>query len=443
MPLTGLDIYKLLPKTNCKKCGFPTCLAFAMALAAKKTSLDKCPDITEEAKQSLASASEPPIRTVTFANAGNSIKLGGETVLFRHDKTFWNPCGLGIYLSDAMSDESAAQILGDFPKLQFERVGEKLRSEFIYIENSSDDAAKFSALLKKAITLNAFVVARAKKPEIIDEFLKNNAGSKLIIAGADKTNFESYVKAASAHGCPLVIAAESLDELSELTLAAAKLNFREIIIELKSASKLELLNMLIQIRRLALKKNLRQFGYPVLVRSLSEDVIDEASEAAQYIEKYASIVILKTADIAAHLALVSLRQNIYTDPQKPVAVEPKLYKFGAVGDNSPVLVTTNFSLTYYSVSPEIENSKVPCYLLVVDTDGMSVLTAWAADKFNPERINDAMKKAELDNVVKHKKIVIPGYVAVLSGKLNDLSGWEILVGPREATGIPKFLKTLQ
>lgn len=442
MPLTGLDIYKLLPKTNCKKCGFPTCLAFAMAIAAKKASLELCPDVSEDAKKTLAESAEPPIRTIVLQDGPRAFKLGGETVLFRHEKTFWNPCGLGVYLTDEMSDAEIGATIENFKKLQFERVGQKVRSEFLYLRNLSDDPARFQNLLKAAAGTDAFIIINSAKPEVIEQSVKSFPDRKFILSGADKSNYENYLKIASDSKCPMTITSDTLEELTEVTTSLAKQNFREIILELKPSAVLSSLNTLTQIRRLALKKNLRSLGYPVIVFTSGRSVLDEVAEAAQYIEKYASIVILKNADIAAHLALVSLRQNIYTDPQKPVAVEPKLYSFGSVSENSPVLVTTNFSLTYYSVAPEIENSKVASYLLIVDTEGMSVLTAWAADKFSAEKIAEAMKKENLQNLVKHNKIIIPGYVAVLSGKLADISGWTVLVGPKEASGIPKFLKTL-
>ncbi len=441
MPITGLDIYKLLPKTNCKKCGFATCLAFAMALAAKKTALEKCPDVTEDAKRSLEEASEPPIKTIAFQDGDRTINLGGETVLFRHEKTFWNPCGLGVYISDEMDEEQIGKIISDFGKLTFERIGQIVRSEFIYIENKLTDTSKFVQILKRILSTSAFIIARSTNIGTLSQILKE-MNKKVILSGARSSNYRDFLKLAQEMNCPLAITATSLDDISKLTAEISGQNFKNIIIELQPEDILKTVNTLTQIRRLSLKKNIRSLGYPVLVSTISQDIYSEVAEASHYIEKYASIVVTKTSEVAAHMALVSLRQNIYTDPQKPVAVEPKLYKFGNVTENSPVLITTNFSLTYYSVAPEIENSKVASYLLVVDTEGMSVLTAWAADKFTSEKVNDAMKKENLSEIVKHKKIIIPGYVSIMSGKLNDVTGWDVLVGPREASGIPKFLKSL-
>jgi acetyl-CoA decarbonylase/synthase complex subunit gamma len=251
------------------------------------------------------------------------------------------------------------------------------------------------------------------------------------------------VNLAKNYRAGLIVWGEDLDQLSELVQKIVALGFREIVLNLPEKGISTTLENLTQIRRLALKKRFRPLGYPVLVFTSGEDIYEHLSQAATYICKYASIVILPEGEIWEHLPLVALRQNIYTDPQKPVSVEAKLYSVGGVAQpNSPLMVTTNFSLTYFTVEPEITSSKIPSWLLVVDADGLSVLTAWAAEKFTPEGIVEAMKKENLEEKLSHRKIIIPGYVSVMSGKLNEISGWEVMVGPQEASGIPKFLKTV-
>lgn len=441
MPLTGLEIYKLLPKTNCKKCGFPTCLAFAMALAAKKVSLDKCPDVSEETKKILAEAAEPPIRTITLAE---KYKIGGETVLFRHEKTFYNPCLLGVLIKDTSEKEIIDEKIKNFYSLEFDRVGNKYKVELLLIKSENNDIEKIKYILGK-LKEDTLVGLISEIPEVIEEILKIK---KIHLIGVCNNieNAEKYVKLATQHNIPLVVSAEDLDNIVKIVEYIVKnYNFREIIINVPAKNYSKAIEYLTQIRRLALKKNFRSLGYPTILIIDKDDDIENLSLATLGILKYASIVVTNTTRQDIHLSLVTMRLNIYTDPQKPTTVEPKLYKIGgSPSENSPLLVTTNFSLTYYSVEPEIINSKIPSWLLIVDTDGLSVLTAWAAEKFTAEKVVEALNKEDILSKVKNKRIIIPGYVAVMSGKLSELlPDWEIIVGPKEASGIPKFLRTLK
>jgi len=456
--LTGLDIYKLLPKTNCGKCGSPTCLAFAMRLAQKKAALEECPDVSEEAKAILVAAAEPPIRTVILGEDENKVELGGETVLFRHDKTFYHPCGLGVILSDNLSPEKLGEELGKFNRLEMERVGQRVRLEFIYLRNESGNKDKFVPAIEEIQKqTKAVLILESKNLEILEEGLKTVKDNRILISETNENNYEKMVELAKKYNTGLIVETVDLEKASHLTSKIVALGVRDLVLRLGNTNLAQSLSELTQIRRLALKKNFRPLGYPVLVfadgRSVAEamerkqltnqgDDFETILQAGTYISKYASIIIFPKIEPWQFLPLSALRQNIYTDPQKPVAVEAKLYSIGGeAGNKSPLLVTTNFSLTYFSVEPEIVNSKVASWLLVVDADGLSVMTAWAAEKFTPEKIVEAIKKFEIETKVAHRKIVIPGYVAVMSGKLADLSGWEVLVGPREAAGIPKYLKS--
>ncbi|MCX7956522.1 MAG: acetyl-CoA decarbonylase/synthase complex subunit gamma [Endomicrobia bacterium] len=439
MALTGLEIYKLLPKTNCKKCGFPTCLAFAMALAAKKVSLDKCPDVSEETKKILAEASEPPIRTILI---DNKYKIGGETVLFRHEKTFYNPCLIGVLIKDTFDEGVIDERINSFDKLEFERIGQKYRTEFLVIKSESGDKEKVIRILNK-IKDNIPVAFLSYNVNTLSDILKIR---KLSVIGVLERpeDIDDFVSLARQYSVPLVVGGDNLDKIIEIIdTIVKKHNYRELIINISIKNYLQVVEYLTQIRRIALKRNFRNLGYPVSLILENEQEIENLCYATLGILKYASIVVVNTVRPEIHLALVTLRLNIYTDPQKPTTVEPKVYQIGGkpTGD-SPLMVTTNFSLTYYSVEPEILNSKIPSWLLVVDTDGLSVLTAWAAEKFVPEKVVEAMKKEGVMEKLKTKKIIIPGYVAVMSGKLNELlPDWEVIVGPKEASGIPKFLKT--
>jgi acetyl-CoA decarbonylase/synthase complex subunit gamma len=441
MALTGLEIYKHLPKTNCKKCGFPTCLAFAMALAGKKTSLDKCPDITEEAKIALESASAPPMATVIIGIGENRVEIGGETVLFRHEKTFYHPCGIGITLSDSLEKEKILQRIEMVNKLKFERVGIPLQVNLIAITNESNDSDRFCDVVKEATKKsNLPLILISNSPGAIEAGLKISGERKPLIYAAKQDNREAMIDLAKKYSCPLVIYGRNLEELVSLSQEVVASGVKDFVLDPGTRSLAGCLQDFIQLRRLALKRGYRPVGYPVIAFVKNNDPYQEVSIAATYIAKYANIVVLDRIEPEEILPLITLRQNIYTDPQKPIMVEPKLYEVGTPNENSPLLVTTNFSLTFFTVQPEIEASKIPSYLLIVESEGLSVLTAWAAEKFTAEGIAQAMKKAEVEKKLSHRKVIVPGYVAVMKAKLEEESGWEVLVGPKEGSGIPKYLK---
>ncbi|MBU1006451.1 MAG: acetyl-CoA decarbonylase/synthase complex subunit gamma [Candidatus Omnitrophica bacterium] len=442
MALSGLDIYKLLPKTNCKKCGSTTCLAFAMKLAMKKASLDQCPDITEEAKKALDQASRPPIATITIgAGDENRVEIGGETVLFRHEKTFYHQTAIAISIEDALSDADIAARLKSIEAISFERVGQHIVIDAIALIDKSKNTEKFIRALDIILTGSKKpLVLVSEAPKTIEAALKKCADRKPLIYAADAGNLKEMAAIAKNNKAPLALKAKGLEALSGLSNDAISAGMEELVLDPCPVTLNDALNDLTQIRRLSLKKNHRALGYPVISFVTDKDKYHTVQAASTLIAKYAGLIVLDSIDKETLLPIITLRQNIYTDPQKPVTVEPKLYSFGSVDKNSPVLVTTNFSLTFYTVSPELEASKIPAYLLVTDSEGMSVLTAWAAEKFTPEVIAETMKKFDVENTVSHKKIIIPGYVSVLSGKLEDASGWDVLVGPKEATGIPKYLK---
>jgi len=443
MALSGLDIYKLLPKTNCKKCGSPTCLAFAMKLAMKKASLDQCPDISEEGKKALDQASQPPIAAITFGSGDNKIVTGGETVLFRHEKTFYNKTAIAITVEDTLSEGDLVQRIKAIEELSFERIGQHIEIDMIALLNISSSSQKFLTALDKILTgSKKAIILVSDDVKIIEESLKKCSDRRPLIYAAGSSNLKAMCEVSKAHNAPLALKANSLEELDKLSQEAGSLGVKELVLDPLPQTLNTALNDFTQIRRLSLKKNYRAFGYPVVSFVKAKDKYEIVQSASLAIVKYVSIIVLDTLDRETLLPIITLRQNIYTDPQKPVTVEPKLYSFGAVDKNSPVMVTTNFSLTFYTVSPEIEGSKIPSYLLVTDSEGMSVLTAWAAEKFTPEVIAETMKKFDVEGAVSHRKIIIPGYASILSGKLEDSSGWKVLVGPKEASGIPKYLKEI-
>jgi acetyl-CoA decarbonylase/synthase complex subunit gamma len=441
MPLSGLDIYKLLPKTNCRDCGQATCLAFAMALAKKTVTLAKCPHLSPQAKSLLEASALPPIKLVTIGTGEEKLEIGNETVLFRHEEKFHHPCGLGLILEDSLPENEIKQEITKINQLKFERVGQLLRVNLIAIRQNKDQQAFLKAVKLTAEGSKLGIVLLSKDPATLRAALAIIKDRQPLIFPGE--NNGEVAKLAVEFKCPLVVTASDLDKLSAQSVELNKAGVTDLILDSGRKSIADKIWDLTQLRRLALKKNNRSLGYPAITVVENDDPYQELAEAATYISKYAGIVLAKGIETWQVLALLTLRQNIYTDPQKPLQIEPKLYSVGQVTDNSPLLVTTNFSLSYYTVLSEVETSKVPSYILSVDTEGMSVLTAWAAEKFNAEKITAAINKSNLKAMLRHNKVVIPGYVAVLSGDLEDQSGWKVIVGPKEAAGIPSFLKNLQ
>ncbi|MHC4524887.1 MAG: acetyl-CoA decarbonylase/synthase complex subunit gamma [Planctomycetota bacterium] len=441
MALTGLDIFKLLPKTNCKKCGMPTCLAFAMQLAQKRAELDACPCVSEEAKDKLAAAAAPPVKLVKFGSGDTEVQVGQETVLFRHEEKFHNPTVLAPTISDSLSDSELTDMIGKVNALQFERVGSHIGAGAVAIVNDSESDETFASVVKKvSLSVKLALILCSESPSAIRVAVAQTASLKPLIASATIENIQEMAAIAKENKCPVVAKAESLEALADLTKKIKSQGVEDIVLSLDSKTLKEQLYSLSRIRVLALKKAFRSLGYPTLSLVLGETSDEQIASAASLICKYSGIVILNTTETYAFLPLLTTVMNIYCDPQKPVQVEPKLYTIGEANSDSPVIFTTNFSLTYYTVEADVEASRVPCYIIVVDTEGTSVLTAYSGDKLNEKAVAEAIKKTDIENIVTHRKLIIPGYVAVMSGKVEEETGWEVLVGPRESTMLPKYLK---
>jgi acetyl-CoA decarbonylase/synthase complex subunit gamma len=445
MALTGVQIFKLLPKTNCKKCGFPTCLAFAMKLAARAASIDKCPDMSEDARNQLGAASAPPIRPVTIGAGDKAVVVGEETVLFRHEKKFVHPTVLALNIKDSMSDSEIAEKVDEVLKSEIDRVGQKLRVDAISVEYASGDKGRYEQAVKivAAKTPDMPIVLNCSAPDAAAGAVKALANQKPLLYGATADNIAAMAEIAKASGASLGVIADGLDALAELTEKAKELGVENLVLDHSARNAKGIIELNTQIRRAALKKTFKPLGYPILNPIMRDDSMLETALASIAISKYGSIVLLNGIEKWKNLALFTLRQNLFTDPQVPMQVEQKVYDIGETKPESPLLLTTNFSLTYFIVAGEIENSKVPSRLAVMDCEGLSVLTAWAAGKFTAGKIAEFIKGTGIADTVKNKEIVIPGMVAILSGTLEDkLEGWKITVGPREASGIPSFLKKL-
>ncbi|MBW2058188.1 MAG: acetyl-CoA decarbonylase/synthase complex subunit gamma [Deltaproteobacteria bacterium] len=445
MGLTGIQIFKLLPKTNCGECGVPTCLAFAMALAAGKAELSSCPYVSDEAKAQLAEASAPPIRPLTIGAGENALKIGGETVLFRHEKTFVNPTGMAVLIRDTMDDAEVGGRLKAFNEARFERVGLILRPELVAVKEESGDEKRFVGLIERVMKeTDAGLVLMSEKTELLAAGVRACAERVPLIYAATNGNSEALADLAKEHNCPLAAKAKDLEELSRLTTRLDQAGVKDIVLDPGSRTMRRAFEDEIFIRRAALQKKFRPLGYPTITFpcEMTDDPMKECLIAATFIAKYGGIVVLSDFQGHSLFPLLVERMNIYTDPQRPMMMTEGIYEIGNPDENSPVLITTNFALTYFVVSGEIEASRVPSYLLVMDTEGLSVLTAWAAGKFVGDAMGMFIKKCGIGEKIKRKRIIIPGLVAAVSGDLEEELGseWEVAIGPREAAHIAAFLK---
>jgi acetyl-CoA decarbonylase/synthase complex subunit gamma len=441
MALTGVQIFKLLPKTNCKKCGFPTCLAFAMKLAQGGADISACPDVSEEAKATLGEASAPQIRSFELGSGEKALKMGSETVMFRHEKKFVNPCAIAVNIKD--NDAALEQTASEVASSEIERVGQKLRIDAISVEYASGDSAKYEAAVKLIAEKapDAAIILNCKDSAAVEAAVKAVAARKPLIYAATEENAEAMAKIAKENSVPLVASASGLESLSALTEKIKGLGVEDIVLDSGAGTAREIIEHNTQIRRSALKKSFKPLGYPIINFVLRDDPILETSIASVAIAKYSSIVVLSGISKWKNLVLFTMRQNLYTDPQVPMQVEQKIYEIGEPSADAPLMITTNFSLTYFIVSGEIENSKVPSRLAVMDSEGLSVLTAWAAGKFTAAKIAQFISECGVADQISKKELILPGQVAILSGALEDkLEGWKITVGPREANAIPTFLK---
>jgi acetyl-CoA decarbonylase/synthase complex subunit gamma len=443
MALTGIQIYKLLPQTNCKECGFPTCLAFAMKLAAKQVELADCPYVSEESQAQLAESAAPPIRLVTLKSNGYEAKAGNEVVLFRHEKTFYHMPGIFLRVYDTETEEEIKTKVGAADAYKVNYVGIDLSIDGFAVASVTGEAGKFAGAVSAVRQSSQKpLVLMSRDPEIMKAGLESAEGENPLIYGADANNWEAMAELAIEHKSALGVIETTLEALADLTQKISDKGVADLVVDPGGRDFSSALTYNTQIRRLALKKNFRPLGYPII--SFPGDAGDPGLEsmlAAQAISKYAGFIVIDNFSPASVYPLLVLRQNIYTDPQKPIQVQPGLYEINNPKPEDPLLVTTNFSITYFSVANEVEGSGLPAWLLVTDAEGMSVLTAWAAGKFDAERIAKSVKEFKVADKTSAKQLVLPGHVAVLSGELEEeLPGWNIKVGPREAVDLPSFMK---
>ncbi len=439
MALKGLDIFKMSPKKNCKECGSPTCMAFCMKVAQGAVEIDKCPYFSEEAKASLNEATAPAMKTISVGEH----KLGGETVLFRHEKTLVSKNLYAVSVCTCMDEATVDAKLADAQKVDYERSGERMYVEFIQVSNCQADPAVYAALVKKAAALGRPLVLECWDVECAKAALEV-CGKDVILDGATPSNWEAMNELATAKGVALGVWAENISDLYDTVKALEGKGNKNLVLDVTGKTAKETLANAVLVRRTAITDGDRTMGYPSIVnlaKLTKGDARLETAYASMFTEKYASIIVMSGMTYAQALPLYGLRQNIYTDPQKPMKVEAKVYPLNSADENAPVALTVDFALTYFLVSGEMERSGAPVNLVISDASGMSVLTAWAAGKFSSSTIKKTFDELDLENKIKNRTLIIPGKVAVMKGEIQEkLPGWNVVVGPLEAVQLPKYLK---
>lgn len=447
MALTGIQIFKHLPQTNCKECGVPTCLAFAMNLASGKASLDGCPYVSDEAREILAEASAPPITPVAVGKGVRQATTGGETVLYRHEKTFFNPTLFAGTIQSDLDESDVENLLKAWNSLQYERVGLNLRPELIAlkdVDGNSDNFERFAKLIAETSEFN--LILMSENVEVMAAGVRSAGFKRPLLYAATLENYEKMGQLALDNNLPLAIKAESLGELIILSDKLTEMGQKDLVLDSGSRDLKQCLEDQVQIRRAALQDQNRSLGFPTITfpSEMTDNPDMETLIASMYVSKYGGIVVLSELTPEAIFPLLLERLNIYTDPQRPMTVAEGIFEIGNPDENSPVLVTTNFALTYFIVSGEIEASKSPAWLLIKDAEGLSVLTAWAAGKFGGDDVGAFVKKSGIMDKINHTELIIPGYAAAIAGDIEEeLPGWTITVGPRESAHLPGFLKARQ
>jgi acetyl-CoA decarbonylase/synthase complex subunit gamma len=448
MALKGTDIVKRLPdggKKNCRECGFPTCFAFAMKLAGGGAALDKCPYLSAEVRAEMEEALAPPVKLVTLGTGSNTLSIGNEEVIYRHEKTFVHQPGIAVLISDTEPESKVDEKIKKLKELQFPWVGLTLKADLLAVKYESGDRAKYEALVQKACSTGLPLVLICEDTDVLLSARAKCGNSKPLLYPVTKDNIDKVIAATKGTPVALAVKANSVDELVPLTAKLKEAGITEVVLDPGSRNMEEAIRDQTLIRRAALRQNFRLLGYPTIGFPcfLAKDRMRETLLAAMFVIKYAGIIVLSDIDSHSLLPLLVQRLNIYTDPRIPMSVQEKVYEIGEPDDNSPVMVTSNWALTYFIIASEIEASKIPTWLCVKDTGGLGVLTGWAAGKFSGDSIGPFIKRSGIEGKVKHRKLVIPGRVARIKGELEEaLPGWDIIVGPREAGDIPAFLPAL-
>jgi len=437
--MKALDIYKLLPKTNCKKCGYPTCLAFAMKLATGKVEVEACPDLDPGTKALLGGATRPPVRLVEVGVGERSVAVGEEFVLFRHEKTFSHPPGIMVQVSDTWPEERVRSVVETVREMIVHRVGMDLTLTGVAVRDESGSPDRFAETVAQAGGGSALpLVLIAGDPASHEAALAICGNYRPLVHAATEENWQDLAALAKRYGCPLAVRAADPKALAAIGAECAAAGVPDLMLDPAPRSFRGYIAAATEIRRAAIGRTDPALGYPIYLDTTPFGETDAALAAG--LLKYAGIIVVPPLPSASVEAALTLRQNIYTDPQKPIQVTPGLYPVNEPGRGAPVLLTVNFSLTYFTLLGYLEASRIPCYLFVVDTEGLSVLTAVAGGKLTETLVADSLRNFGAPGLVDHRLLVIPGYAAPLSGKIEDATGWKVMVGPRDAAELPGYLE---
>jgi acetyl-CoA decarbonylase/synthase complex subunit gamma len=415
-------------------------MAFAMQVAAKQKAITDCVHLSDEALAELSEASSPPMRLVKIGSDDEVFEIGQETVMFRHEEKFHRATGIAVKVGSSLSDDEAAAKIEAINKANFVRVGENIRVELcgVEVDGAADPAARAKLAADKSLLPIILIGKDLTGMKVAAEAIKDE---RPLLYYADKSNIDAMAELSAAHKLPLAVFGENLDEMAELTLKAKEKGAEDLMLAFEPADKLgDTIRNLTIARRAALKRNFRALGYPVVLQVSADSQENETVFAGMFAAKYAGIVIIDGVDAWELIPIMATIQNVYTDPQVPNTVEAKLYEVGSPNENSPVLFTTNFSLTYFSVESEVERSKIPSYIVVVDTEGLGVLNAYAGDKISAEKVVKTLSEQKVADKVKHRKLIIPGLLPIFRAEIEDTSEWkEVIIGPENAREIPGFL----
>ncbi len=439
--LSAMEIYQELPQTDCGKCNFPTCMAFAMQLASKQVSLDQCPEATSEAKEKLSASSAPPMRIVTIGEGEREVEVGGETVQFRHEEKFHRPPGVGITVEDDLGANELEEKVDGINQLKFERIGEEISVDLVVVKNSELPPEEFGDLVEKVDEETRLpLVISSGNPEAVSEALKKYSGERPLIGKANGENWSEMAELAASYGCPLAVGGNSKEGLADLTSRIEDEGVEEMVLAPEPRRISSYLKTVTELRRLAVEEEFSPLGYPIWVSPDSVNPYQEVADGTIHVLKYASILSIDAIERWQVLPVLTARQHVYIDPQVQNSVEARLYEVGNPGPESPVLFTTNFQLTYYSLEGEVEDGGFSAYVSVMDTDGLGVLNAYADDQLSGEGIAETVKEQGAMERVKHDKLIIPGLVGMLRMGVQEEGGWEVIVGPEDAATLPRFLR---
>ena len=457
--LSPIDIYKVLPKINCKECGQDNCMAYATKIVNRELSIEQCPPLlkkeNEKAYAKLKDLLKPAVKEVTVGVGDKAKKLGGKLVMYRHEFTYTNPTAIAIDVTDEMPVQEVVTRVQHAENFSFEYIGNTLRLDMIAVRCTSEDADKFKACVKKVSeTTTLPMILCTLNPAIAEAGLMAAPKARPLLYAANASNWKDMAELALMYSCPIVASAPNdLTTLVSLAKTLMAYGVTDIVLDpgtFMNEGLGDTLNNFTMLRRAATKGGEELAGLPLMGIPMVAwvDRGDTADDLVKWREAYiASMLVVRYADVLVMhgdsgwslLPITVLRQNIYTDPRKPVAVAPGLKVFGIPDENSPVFFTSNFALTYYTVASDLDTNKLNAYLIVVETEGSAIDSGVAGRKLTAERVADAIKQSGIESKVKHRKIIIPGKASRISGEIEELSGWKVQVGPRDSSEIPKYL----